>query len=928
LIPTQNAASVALMMILALLAFVAPATLAAQVTAVTVHGTVVGDTTALGGASVEARNRETGAVRIATTDARGGYQILGLTAGAYDLTARAVGYGPKRISSVELLLGSSLRFDFFLVTGAVELEPTVVTASAREEVERTDVSTVIREREIAGLPLNSRDVLGLAAIAPGIQSFALKAGRGIPSAGAATAARFVNLYVDGVEWKGFATGALVGQPQAGSLLPQEAIREYRILLNPYDAEYTRGASWVMSALTHQGGNHVEGSLFAFYQNQQLVARGRFQQGNPKYQRSQIGGNVRGPILRGRLFYSLSYEGQLTDNVIDVVPGRPPENPGIWDRYTGSFTAPVRNDLGMFRVTALAAAHAIDATWLTRDLTSIGNFGMHQNATVFSRDAGARSTYRVNNLQLHDRYAGSHTVNEITVYVLDNYTDDAPSHAGVSLRYPGIQVGRPALPMTVAGRQIGVMDKILFTLPSFMGPHLMKAGAELTSLTGRGYTPTSRDGLFTFSSDTSTRPLSGQIGLGWLHAESDVDARTPVSGWTAAGYVQDQWQPTPTLRVELGVRYDAELKTLGQGQIAPWAVDTVLQRVVGNWYLNSGDRQNDLNNFAPRAAVSWDVSGKSQTSLRAGYGVMFDRVPVAGAFAEKVSWTWRVYGIARPGTTDPDSLRKLVIASGARAVPNLTLLPDRMETPSTVQWSAGFSHKVSDRLIVSADYLDQHMRNLPVTVLANTQNTITSRRPLTNAYGDISLWGSFGDAMYRGLLTSIRYDAVSTFWSAAYTLGFARSEFGSLSTSNFVDSSLYRMQRSDGDERHRVVISGLTEAAYGLRLSAIAVAASPRPFFVTVGTDANQNGTVADDWPNGIRTWRVHGWKNWYRTIDVRMARTLGLPRGSIVVSLDVFNVANWANFSEYQATQNQLAFAQPVSDYAGRQAQLGMRYRF
>ncbi|HEX2779855.1 MAG TPA: carboxypeptidase regulatory-like domain-containing protein, partial [Gemmatimonadaceae bacterium] len=838
------------------------------------------------GARVEARSRETGAVREATTDAAGAYRILGLSPGPYDLTARAVGYRPARVVNVELLLGGSPRFDFALEGGAVELEPTIVTATAHG-IDRIDASSVILEREIDGLPLNSRDVLSLASIAPGIRSFALKDGRAVPAAGAATVARFVNLYVDGVEWKNFATGALVGQPQAGSLLPQEAVREYRVLLNPYDAEYTRGASWVMSALTHQGGNRVEGSLFAYHQNRQLVARGRFQQGNPDYRRTQLGGNVRGPIVRGRLLYSLSYEGQLTDNVIDVVPGRPPYDPAIWNRYAGSFVAPTANELGMLRLTALAAAHTIDATWLTRYLTSTGNFGFEQNASVLSREAGTRATYRLHNVQLRDRYAGTAALNEITLSLLANDVDDAPVRRGVAIRYPGIQLGRPAFPSTSTGRQIGITDRILVPVRSFGGEHLVKAGVELLHVRGSGYAPLSRDGLFNFLTDTSTRPLWGQIGVGFLHPDSDEDARSPIDGWVVGGYLQDQWRPVPSLTLVLGVRYDAELNTLGQRQPAPWARDTALQRAVGDWYLNGGDRETDLDNVAPRAAIAWDVSGRGRTSLRAGYGVMYDRVPVAGAFSEKQSWAWRLYRINNPGTTDPDSLRRMVTNSGARVAPSITLLPDRMETPSTRQWSAGVSHRMTDRLIVSADYLDQHMRNLPVTVVANALNA-TGRRPLTTAYGDIIFWGSFGDAAYRALLTSLSYEGDVTRWSAAYTLGSAHSEFGALTTSDFVDSSLYRMQRSDGDERHRVVLSGLTRAPWGVELAAIAVAASPRPFFVIVGTDVNQNGSVTDDWPRGNRTWRRGGWEHWYRTIDVRVARAFPVAHGQMLVSLDAF----------------------------------------
>ena len=929
-IPGRGSAAVVAVVMLALLALSTPAALAAQLTMATVRGEVADSGRPISGAHVEARSRETGAARGTTTDAAGRYQLLGLSPGSYDVAARALGYRPQRLT-VELVLDTQLELDFRLTSGAIELDTMIVTA-ARQSVERLNVSTVISEKEIERLPLDSRDVLALASVAPGIRSFALKGGRAIPAAGAATAARFVNLYVDGDEWKGFATGALVGQPQSGSLIPQEAIREYRVVLNPYDAEYTRGASWVMSAVTHQGGNRVEGSIFGYLQNRQLVARGSFQQGNPSYQRSQIGGNIRGPIVHGRLFYSLSYEGQLTDNVIDVVPGRPPDTPGIWDRYAGSFPSPTDNQMGMLRFTGLAARHTVDATWLTRHLSSEGNFGGRNGTAVLSYEAGARSSYRINSVQVKDRYVAARWLNELSVHLLDNSTSDVPLRPGVAMRYVSVQTGRPGFPQIGTGRQVGIAEKGLLPLHGATGEHLLKAGVEALRVTGGSYIPNSRDGLFTFATDTSTLPSRGQIGLGFLNPDSDVDARANTDGWAVGGYLQDQWRPIPSLTLMLGLRYDAELNTLNQRQSAPWAADTVLQRVLGDWYLNTGDRVNDLDNVAPRVALSWDVSGHGRTSIRAGYGVMYDRVPVSGAFVEKLSWTWRVYSLTNPGTTDPATLRDSV-RKNSTAAPGLTLLPDRMETPSTRQWSAGASHRLSRRLTISADYLDQHMRNLPVTVRVNAPNT-ANQRLITNRYGDIVLWGSFGDATYRALLTSVSFDGDVTHCRAAYTLASARSEFGGLTsngaftTTDFVDSSLYRMHPSDGDERHRVVLSGLTDAPFGIQLSTIALAASPRPFYVTAGTDVNRNGTVEDDWPNGTHTRRRAGWTHWYRTIDLRVGKTFTLPHGEMIVSTDVFNVANWANHSDYQPNQKLLGFAEPAGDYARRQAQLGVRYRF
>src|SRR5207244_3559356 len=109
---------------------------------------------------------------------------------------------------------------------------------------------------------------------------------------------------------------------------------------------------------------------------------------------------------------------------------------------------------------------------------------------------------------------------------------------------------------------------------------------------------------------------------------------------------------------------------------------------------------------------------------------------------------------------------------AAATPNLVLLPDRLETPANHQWSVGIGRRLSDHLVLNVDYLHQHMTDLPVTVMANQPNPVTNQRPLTSRYGNINLWGSFGDAKFRAVLTSVTFDHGPTRVSAAYTLGWA------------------------------------------------------------------------------------------------------------------------------------------------------------
>jgi hypothetical protein len=305
-------------------------------------------------------------------------------------------------------------------------------------------------------------------------------------------------------------------------------------------------------------------------------------------------------------------------------------------------------------------------------------------------------------------------------------------------------------------------------------------------------------------------------------------------------------------------------------------------------------------------------------------MMYDRIPLFGALAEEIAINWRTYVFQNPGTTDPDSLRRL--AASGTTPPNIVLLKDRLATPANHQWSVGVGHLISDRLALNLDYVSQRVKHAYVSVIAN--RPVGGQRPITNRFGDITVWDDFGDARFHGLLASLTYDRRPARLSVAYTLAWAASEFGEFTTSDYPDSADYTMQRSEGDERHRLVISGFTQLPLGLDVSGLATVASPRPFLVAVGSDVNQNGSPADDWPDGIRTLRRNGWDHWYRTVDLRLGKTLPLRRGLLSVTAEVFNLFSWANHAEYRGTQPDLDYGEPIGDYARRQAQLGVRYQF
>src|SRR3954447_10700098 len=287
-------------------------TLHAQNT-ITLEGTVKSEGVALANAQVTAVNVATQETARAVTRPTGEFRMLGLYPGQYTVTVRSVGYKPAS-DTVQLVIGQRARMEFSMEKGVAALEGQLITGDRvkQVEVQRLSVSAPVMKEEIENLPLNSRGVMNLAGIAPGIKTYAPQSGRALPSGGAAPDSRFFNVYMDGIEMKSLYNGNIVGLGQTGSPLPQEAVEEFRVYVNPYDAEFTRAGSYVISAESRRGTNETQGSAFGFLQNKSLIARNAFQTVVPDFNRQQLGLNFRRPLINDKLFSATSYELTSTD----------------------------------------------------------------------------------------------------------------------------------------------------------------------------------------------------------------------------------------------------------------------------------------------------------------------------------------------------------------------------------------------------------------------------------------------------------------------------------------------------------------------------------------------------------------------------------------------------------------------------------------
>lgn len=980
----------------------------AQSASSTLRGTVYDGQSVETGGTVVARDTSTGYTNRGRIGANGAYVIPGLRPGTYQVTVTSAD-GQTVTDTVTLTLGQvgTLNLD---VAGSVSpvsagegerVEDVVVTGRRIFEVRTSEVATSVTRQQMNDLPQISRNFLNFAALAPGVVVQEGDTERTISAGGQPSLA--VNVFIDGQSQKStILDGGIAGQDDSrGNPFPQSAVQEFRVLTQNFKAEYEQASSAIITSITRSGTNQIGGDLFVYYQPSDWNAASVFNERRgvrPQLDRLQYGGSLGGPIIEDRLHYFLSYERKDETRANAVFLNRTEYNAQFADRL-GTFEAPFEQDLFFGKLSwQIDDRQRVDlsTTYRTeRDLRDFGN-----GPTDFSRATEING--ETTSVVLRHQFQGESFLNEFSVDYLRsvynpraaNFTEPGRQfviYRDASATTPGFQFDYNQIDTTVFNQggssnnqdieqeSLTFRNDLTFADINWAGTHTLKIGVKYSMQDYFVNKQFNRNPQFQY--DITGNPLI----MGNPSIPTRVTLNLPVEATTAENnvfgmYIQDDWQITDRLELNLGLRWDYEDNAVNNDYTTPQVVRDVLARMVAapgyvaqvdvNDYISTGSRDAFKDAWQPRIGVSYDLFGDEQTVLFAGAGRYFDRIgfnfafderykpfqlsrtiyfsPTGGAFggqANTVAWN--------PIYATPAGLDGLLAGTQGRG--EIFLVNNDAPPPRTDQFNFGVRQKFGDiQTALTFSYTKTENEFQWSRLNVNNANQITVRpsqftNPATGqayAFNDSVFYSDHNrERTYKAMFLTIDrpYTEQSGYgFNVAYTLadgeqnGSRGDGLGNFDF-DYATVALSPHFNSPGVERHRVVASGTLRIPYDFKLSSIVTLGSGRPF--TGFPDGGQPIQWFAHYPD--KRAFLPGLNFAYRQIDLRLARTFQVPGGSAVeLTVDAINLFNFRNYSGFNQTMfldgnnpalrrpNPL-FGAPTAQFIPAQSfQVGLRYVF
>ncbi|MDQ3258943.1 MAG: TonB-dependent receptor, partial [Acidobacteriota bacterium] len=597
--------------------------------------------------------------RTVTTDDSGFFRVQNVPPGVYSVaTAASSGFGAATNNNVEVVLGKTTPVNIALQAG--NLQSTVNVTSAGElAIDPTDnkIQTNITSRTAELLP-KGVGFSSLLKIAPSTRPEPLNGGFQVDGASGSEN----TFIIDGQEVTHFRTGVL----RANDNLPFNLIQEVQIKSSGFEAEFGGATGGVINVVTKGGSNEWHGEFGMGLRPSKLQADPNvflrnFRSGSatatpstfvdvPEYiQPRKDGGtdtfptaNLSGPILKDRLWFFASYSNQNQNTIrsLDYVSpdprnrtlssterysfarvstfaearldAAPTDNLRLTGRYIWS---PIkdRGALPLFTETTAVPQQAVIGGQTLVGPNFLGQQGGRQN----SNNIAGSGVWTPNNKTVINVRAGRTFLNEkLGSYGIPNTlrylcrSDSSNSVAQSAGCFAGFQnfATNFQTPFDVSTRKTFDAD-FSYLASSFGGRHNFKGGYQyngIANTTEQGYANVGQltliYGTQSIANQTGQDPTPGNIGVGVLQRFGTIGTASSASN---SLYVQDNWQPTSRLSLNLGIRIEKEeVPTFSEGNPG----------ITFGW----GSKP------APRLGFAYDLTGDGKTKLFASYGWFYDR----------------------------------------------------------------------------------------------------------------------------------------------------------------------------------------------------------------------------------------------------------------------------------------------------------------
>jgi outer membrane receptor protein involved in Fe transport len=271
----------------------------------------------LAGVKATLTNDATGVTRETQTNASGDYSFPEVPVGIYTLSFDLTGFKTGVTKGVAVELNQIVTLNSTMQVGQTKEVVEVSSEAPLVDTTSTQLGAVMDSRQVANLPLNSRDTYQLLQLQPGVMSTVGSSNSlvyGSDSPGAVSVnggrGRSNNFSVNGGDANDLFANLPTVQPSPDS------IQEFRVLTNTFDAEYGRNSGSVVNVVTKSGTNDWHGNAYEFFRNKVLnandyclTAAEGLPCAKPQSNQNQFGGTFGGPIIKNRTFFFASYEGR-------------------------------------------------------------------------------------------------------------------------------------------------------------------------------------------------------------------------------------------------------------------------------------------------------------------------------------------------------------------------------------------------------------------------------------------------------------------------------------------------------------------------------------------------------------------------------------------------------------------------------------------